>query len=407
MTRPAPTIRTISPDEVQEYARAFAAMFASEPDEHDLRRVSLVTEPDRTFVGVTGVGEVVATTGVYSFEVALPGGASVGCAGVTRVSVRTDHRRRGLLTRLMDAAHGQARERGELVAALWASEAPIYGRYGYGPAVPTVGVELRRAHAGLVRSAPVGDVELVDAADARRLIPPIREQVRAQRPGLLSRSTAWWETLVDDDPPGTRQGASPRFHAIVPGRGYALYRVRLRWDDGVPNGEVIVAELHALDAEAAAALWGFVTDVDLTERILAGRRPPDDPLLLLLADPARARVDREWPLYLRVLDVPGVLTARGYVGSDQLTIEVVDEHIADNHGRFTLSVEQGVADCRRTQRAADLTLDVRELATVLLGGVRTNALHAAGRVVEHTAGAASRFDQLLLTPLAPWHDGMF
>lgn len=403
----APTIRTISPDEVQEYARAFAAMFGGEPDEHDLRRVSLVTEPDRTFVGVTGVGEVVATTGVYSFEMALPGGSSVGCAGVTRVSVRTDHRRRGMLTRLMGAVHDQARERGDLVAALWASEAPIYGRYGYGPAVPTVGVEVRRAHAGLTRPGPVGDVELVDAATARRLVPAIRDQVRSQRPGLLSRSSAWWETLLDDDPRGPRAGASPRFHAIVPRRGYALYRYRLTWDDGVPDGEVVVAELHAVDAEAAAALWGFVTDIDLTERIRAGRRPPDDPLLARLADPARARVGHEWPLYLRVLDVPGVLVARGYEGSDVLTIEVVDERIAANNGRFVLAVEQGVATCERTDGLPDLTLDVRELATVLLGGVRASALHAAGRVVEHSARAAFRFDRLLHTPLAPWHDGMF
>jgi predicted acetyltransferase len=321
--------------------------------------------------------------------------------------VRPDHRRRGLLTRLLRTIHDQARERGEPFAALWASESPIYGRFGYGPAIPTLELEARRAHIRFSVPAPVGDVALVDTATARRELPPIREAVRRERPGLLSRSNAWWDTLLDDDPVAERDGAGQRCHALVPGRGYALYRIAPSWTGGVPDGTVRVRELHATDPEAAAALWAFVTDVDLTSRIVAGARPVDDPVLTMIEDTARLTVTHGWPLYLRLLDLPAALTARRYATDGQLVLEVTDTHLPDNAGRWELVVVDGVATCRRSDHAPVLSLDTRELATVALGGVRVSQLAAAGRIAVHDADAVARFDAMLATPLAPWHEGMF
>lgn len=401
-----PTIRSIAPDEVDRFLAAFSLVFASEPTEHQLRRAERRLDPDRSFVAVAR-DEVVATGGAYPFDLALPGVTPVPCAGVTLISVRPDHRRRGLLTRLLRTIHDQARERGEPFAALWASESPIYGRFGYGPAIPTLELEARRTHVRFAVPAPVQDVVLVDTAVARRALPPIREAVRAHRPGLLSRSEAWWDTLLDDDPVAERDGAGQRCHALVPGRGYALYRIAPSWTDGVPDGTVRVRELHATDPEAAAALWAFVTDLDLTSRIVAGSRPVDDPVLAMIEDTARLTVTQGWPLYLRLLDLPAALTARRYAADGQLVLEVSDAHLPDNAGRWELTVEGGVATCRRRDRAPSLSLDTRELATVVLGGVRVSQLAAAGRIGVHDTDAVARFDTMLATPLAPWHEGMF
>jgi predicted acetyltransferase len=401
-----PTIRTIAPDEVDRFLAAFSLVFATAPTEHQQRRAERRFEPDRSFVAVAR-GEVVATGGAYSFDLALPGAPAAPCAGVTMISVRPDHRRRGLLTRLLRTLHDQARERSEPFAALWASESPIYGRFGYGPAIPTLELEARRTHVRFTVPAPVEDVVLVDTATARRELPPIREAVRRQRPGMLSRSDAWWDTLLDDDPVAERDGAGERCHALVPGRGYALYRVAPSWTDGVPDGTVRVRELHATDPEAAAALWAFVTDLDLTSRIVAGARPVDDPVLAMVEDSARLTVTHGWPLYLRLLDLPAALTARRYAADGDLVLEVTDAHLPDNAGRWELTIEGGVASCRRTDRAPVLSLDTRELATVVLGGVRVTQLAAAGRLAVHVADAPARFDAVLTAPLAPWHEGMF
>ena len=61
----------------------------------------------------------------------MPGG-SLPCAGVTAVGVQPTHRRRGVLRSMMDAQLRDVHERGEPIAALWASEETIYGRFGYG-----------------------------------------------------------------------------------------------------------------------------------------------------------------------------------------------------------------------------------------------------------------------------------
>ena len=54
------------------------------------------------------------------------------CGGVTVVGVSPTHRRRGVLRTMMDAQLRDIHERGEPIAALWASEETIYWGFGYG-----------------------------------------------------------------------------------------------------------------------------------------------------------------------------------------------------------------------------------------------------------------------------------
>jgi predicted acetyltransferase len=400
------TLRTIAEDEVEAFLRTFRAVFGGVPDEQDIARARRRLEPDRSFVAVDDHGEVVATAGAHSFHMALPGGSEVGAAGVTLVAVRADHRRRGVLTALMRRLLDQARDRGEAVAALWASEMPIYGRFGFGPAVPSVEFTIDRAHAALAVHGPVDEVELVDARAARAAFPAIRDEVLRVRAGMLRRPAAFWDVLVD---PGSSPAsdAGPLQLALLPGRGYAIYRLESDWTAGVPTGTVRVQELHATDPAASAALWRFVTDVDLASTTVAGRRPVDDPLLAMLVDQGRTRVAIDWGLQVRVLDLVQVLTARHYGVDDALHLEVHDGWYPDQSGRWELAVVGGQASCVRTERPADLELDLRALSTVCLGGARTTQLVAGGRVEERVPGAASRLDRLMATPLAPWHEFMF
>jgi predicted acetyltransferase len=400
-----PSLRRLRDDEVPAFLRAFRAALGGVPDDADVAAARNSIEVARSHVAVVD-GELVATATAFSLAMGLPGGGEVGCAAVSLVSVRSDHRRRGLLRELLERLVADAQERGEAVAALWATETPIYDRFGFAPAVPTVEVRLERAHTRLRRDGPWRDVRLVDRDEARRALPELRERARAARPGMLSRSDGSWERLLRDEPqPPAGQG--PRQHALLPGRGYAVYRLEPAWTDGVPTGTVIVHELHALDPEAAAALWRFVTDVDLAATTVAGRRAVDDPILALVADEGRVRVVRDWPLQLRVLDLPQALAARSTGADDHLVLEVVDPHIPTNDGRWALTGDAGRLTCVPSQQAPDLHLDIRAVAAVLLGGQRTTQLVAAGLVAEGSPGAGARFDRLLRTDVAPWHDFMF
>jgi predicted acetyltransferase len=395
----------VQEDELAAFLAAFDLTFGFTRSEGALERVRGFVETDRLVAARAGRA-IVGTAGTYSFELSLPGRPPAPCAGVTLVSVRADHRRRGVLRRLMAHLLDDADDRGEPFAALWASESPIYGRFGFGAAVPTASFELDRAHARFRADGPVVEVELVDAEEAAARFPAIYETARRTRPVLFGRSEGWWRRELEDPPEG-REGAGEKRFAVLGDRGYAIHRLRAAWDDGVPTGTVEIHDLVATDPEAAAAMWRFAVDTDLSRRLIAGRRPVDDPLPLLLDDPLRARPRVGWPLYVRLVDVPAALTARPYLDDGELTIELHDQFRPANQGRWQLAAAGGTATCERTTAAAELELDADALATVALGGVRMSALAAAGLVGVHQGAAIARADRLFTTEVAPWHGFMF
>jgi len=387
------------------FLRAFAATFGFTPTSEDDERSRTWVERNRLIAARDAGGQVVGTSGAYSFQMSLPGGHTAGCAGITLVSVRADHRRRGLLHRMMTQLLDDAAARGEPFAALWASESPIYGRYGFGPAVPTLSVSIDRRFGALRADGPVGDIRFIDVEAARTAFPPIYDRSRATRAGLLSRSAGWWNRVLTHEPEPA-QGTGPLRLALLADRGFLIYHLASDWTDGAPTGTVTVHDLVALDPSALAALLRFAIDTDLAERIELVRRAPDDPLVAVLVDPARARVAAGWPMYVRLVDVPAALEARGYLGDDEVVLEVRDDGRPTNAGRWRLAVADGVGRCRRTDAEADASLDVEVLATISLGGVRATSLYDAGRI-DGAFATALRLDRLFAAERAPVCDQMF
>src|SRR6476661_10694049 len=122
---PAP----ITADEIADFRDAVGAAFHHDISEPDLERLRSVLEPERTLV-LRDDGRIVAATAIYTRRLSVPGG-EVPVAGVTQVGVRPTHRRRGLLSALMRRQLADVHEAGgEAIAALWASESVIYGRFG-------------------------------------------------------------------------------------------------------------------------------------------------------------------------------------------------------------------------------------------------------------------------------------
>lgn len=398
-------IGRIDAEEYGDFRRVFLQTFGYSMSEEQLTRIRPWQELDRA-VAARSDGRIVGTSGAYTFDLAMPWADPAPCAGVTVVSVRADHRRRGVLTRMMRQLFDDAEQRAEPFAALWASEAPIYGRYGFGPAAPTIAIEVERAHGRLRTPVDVSTVELVDAETAGKRLPAIYEVARRERPGMLGFADSWWERLLDDDP-AHRDGAGEKRYAVLGDRGFAIYRLKEDWGDTGPNGTARVQELVALDPDATASLWQFVIDTDLSARTRAIRRPADDPMPLLLHDEGRAKVTADMPLYVCLLDLPAALAARRYHRDDTLTLRVRDAFLPRNDGTWRLSVTDGVAVCEPSTGDADLELPSDVLAALSLGGQRATRYAAAGRLQQHTADAAVRFDRLFATDVAAWTGVMF
>jgi predicted acetyltransferase len=375
---------------------------ATSPPEHDEYPTHLLTT-ERSLAAFDG-DAIVGTAGAIPFRLTVPGGARVPVAGVTGVTVHPTHRRRGLLRRMMDRQLDDVAARDEPLAALTASEASIYERFGYGAATFTTRWELESEHARLATPpAGAGAVRLVRGAAAEAAARAVYEQVAARRVGEIERPREWWSNVFTTGPRG------PRFftaaHETVEGRldAFARYAIEHAWPDSLPGDTLRVIEIQAVDAEAEAAMWSYLFGIDLVATVIGDDRPVDDPLRWRLGDPRRLRVrglrDHLW---IRVVDVAAALGARAYGVDDALVVELDDPFRPVNSGRWLVDGGPDGATCARTDRDADLRVSAADLGALYLGAVAVSTLAAAGRVHELRAGATARGDRMFLAHPSPW-----
>jgi predicted acetyltransferase len=403
-------IRAITADEAVAFRRAVRAGFGNADTVDDPEWARDAAEPlDRTYAAFDGES-MMATLRSFSTELTVPGGSTVPSGALTAVTCRATHRRQGLLTRMITADLTSSRERGEAAHVLIASEYPIYGRFGYGPATESLRWELDSS-ATRFTTPGSGTVEFVDNETFRKEGPAIFERVRTSRPGMIGRSDVVWDMLADlrrrpEDKPW--QG----FRVLVRdedgmAQGWASYKVVVDWTDLRSRSTAEVADLCAAEPGAEARLWRFLAELDLVTKVTAGDRPVDDALPWLL-DNARAvrlagRADFLW---VRVLDVATSLAARSYAAAGRLVLEVVDP-LGLTGGTFSLDASSDGAECSATDEPADLTLPVRTLGAAYLGGARLTTLHAAGWLDEHRPGSVARADALFAGNVAPWCNTWF
>lgn len=398
--------RAVGDDEYPAFVAATETAFGTDVHAEDVALWRALTELERTIAVFDG-DEIVATGAAQPLAVTVPGGDAVPMAGVTAIGVLPTHRRRGLLTGMMRWLLDDAHARGEPLAGLWASESVIYGRYGFGGATAGLRLTIDTRRADFATTVGVrGRTRMVPEGRFLEVLPPIYDRARPRTAGMLSRSPARWDWAVHD-PDHLRDGASRRFAVTFEDRGYALYRIKEDEDAAGAAFELRVEELVAADDEALAGLWRYLLDVDLVVRVYADRRPVDDPLRLLLADPRQAVTRVVDNLWLRILDVPAALAARHYTTPGSLVLAVDDPFGPWAAGRFLLETGDGRARCTPTTRSPDLSLGAADLGAIYLGGTRPSTLARAGRVTAHTTGALILADALFQATPAPWSPFVF
>ncbi|MDX3631428.1 GNAT family N-acetyltransferase [Streptomyces europaeiscabiei] len=363
-------------------------------------------ETDRCLLALTADGRPVGTAAAHSFELTLPGETIVPASGVTAVGVLPSHRRQGVLSAMMRHQLAELRAREEFLSVLLASEATIYGRFGYGPATCTARLTVPRHKAALavpraraVAGAPTagsdnGSVEVLRRAECGEILEEVYDRYRRAQPGALSRPHRWWALRAGQPPisPAPRYVAVHRDTDGVPD-GYASYSIE--------SGTLTVDETITTDDAVFTALARFVLGHDLVSQVVFKQLPHEHPLRWQLADFRAGEVsgDMDW-LWVRLLDVPRALTARGWFMDGELVLDVEDPFLGE-HGRYLLTVRDGKADCVPTDREPDLSLDVRDLGSVYLGGTAPSTLVRAGHIRAHRPGAATLADALFRAERPP------
>jgi predicted acetyltransferase len=362
-------IRVLS-DEAQFRAHATvfrrAMHWGPPPDEQwDVIRSSY--EPDRALAAFDG-DEMIGTTQSFASSLVVPGGAVVPHAAISRVGVRADHTRRGVLTALM---REQLSTLPEPVATLRASEGLIYGRFGYGLAGRWRSVEVD-AERAVIPGELTGRVRMIDADAADKLLPELHEAIGLQRPGQISRWAGWWARARD-----RRGGAENSVTVIHSGPsgddGFLTYKVSELKDH---QYRMSIQDFVCAGEDAWRDLWIYASRLDLVSTI-EHDVALDDPLSWLFEDPRVVRTKDVFDeIWLRLVDVPRMLSARTYGTAEPVVIEVRDRLLPANDGRHRVSPD----GAERTDAPADLTVPVDLLGAVYFGDTTFSQLAAAKRI---------------------------
>jgi len=400
-------IRPINSEQFETFARSGAASFGDVHVEHIDDEKALL-DLDLTLAGFDGE-EIVSTAAFFEFDLSVPGN-QLPAAGVTWVSVRPTHRRQGALTQMMDRQLKDVHERGQAIAALWASESLIYGRFGYGVGSLGVDLSIERGFTNLVNGvASTGKCRLVSREEALTAWPKVYNQRAPGQPGMYSRAETWWKhhSLRYDDPAKAKEATFfVQYEEDGDPLGYARYTIRKGWRDNFPNGKLTVEELVTLTDAAYAALWNYIFGVDLISTYGASGCRIDEPLFWMLEEPRRLATRSYDALWVRLVDVRAALEARRYAAEGSIVIEVEDSFCPWNTGRYQLQAGPEGAICKPTKAKPDIALTAADLAAMYLSAATARTLAQAGRV-EGDPDAIQRVDRLFGWDVTPWCPEVF
>jgi predicted acetyltransferase len=298
---------------------------------------------------------------------------------ITDVTTSAAHRRRGLLRRMIEDDLDDAAAKGIPIAALTASEATIYGRWGFGPATFRQGVDVDTTTGFAFRSfTDPGRVELLEPADAWPHVKGVFDTFHARQRGSVEWPAQYEDMhtgAYDFNGSGAHRKIRTAVHLDDDGRvdGFAIFK----HDE---KDTVKVDEMAALTPQAQLGLWSFLASLDRVRTVTFSIVHPDDPLMWALADLNRVKTtELEEFLWLRVLDVPRALEARPWAADGTVVLEV-DDPQGHASGRFVVTTSDGVATVTRTDDEATVRVAAETLGALYLGNVPVLQLRRAGRV---------------------------
>ena len=265
---------------------------------------------------------------------------------------------------MMRAQLDDVHERGEPIAALWASEETIYGRYGYGLASLNAQFDVDKSFyrvppgRGDGRPRAPGRLRRRRAAASHRSTTPMQRSRRAcssvPRPGGEPAARR---------PPRIPVGGGPKHIAVLEVDGepqaYAIYRLHGDLGGLGPETKLRAIEVIATTPEATASLWRYLLDIDWTKAVdgrgccrSTTRSPPARPPEPGAADPSRATASG-----CGSSTSARRCRARATPGEGAIVFDVRDGFCPWNEGRWRLEGGQAVEDRggRRTSRSTSPT----------------------------------------------------
>lgn len=342
-------------------------------------------------------GRIVAGLGILFFGQYF-GGREVPSAGISAVGVAAGARGGGVATAMMRRLIRELHRRGVAVSSLYPSTYALYRKAGYEPAGARIHYCLGTGSLGIRdHSRPLIALGLRDLPAIQRCYDAHAINVN----GRVARTRREWRRLLSYGPdrvyaygvPGERRGAID---------GYVVYT-----QTGAQRGpmEVYVRDIAARDIRAIRRLLTFFADhATMAEHVYLEGGPAMPLLTMAREECVTVRWRTLW--MLRVINVPKALEQRGYAPAvrTELHLDVHDDLLPDNNGRFVLTVRDGRGTVRPGGQGR-LRTDIRGLAPLFTGHLSAHELTATG-LLDGPDGALADATAVF-AGAAPWMNDRF
>ena len=385
------------------YAHALDRGFVGPESTSEQVEASRQTMQQRRLVGVYDGGSPfpVGTIACWATDLTISPGRTLPAWAVSGVTVAATHRRRGIARAMVEGELRAAAAAGLPLAGLTVSEATIYGRFGFGPAVYVTDWTIDTRRARWIGPLAPGRLQAVGREALRDDLAELHERVRDRNPGQVPGWPGLWRRMAGLAPGQSDGGKVRGVRYLDPAgttRGVVAYTVDGGHDDYTQH-TLHVLHLIADGDEAYAALWRYLLEHDLVTTVKADLLAGDEPLRWMIADQRGADTGQDGHHWLRVLDLPATLAARRYRAPVTAVLRVVDPlGFTDGTWRFEADAD-GSGWAERSDAEPEVTLPVAALGSVLLGGVRPSTLVHAG-IIAAPPELADRLD-LAFAPEAP------
>ncbi len=354
---------------------------------------------------------IVGTGGADKLEITIPGGKPMDMAGIAYMGTAPTHKRKGIFSSMMRKLHDQAKDRGDALAGLWASQSLLYSRFGYGLATYREDWEIY-SHNTKINKKASDDIKLefVDKDKALIEIPKIYDQFRKNQNGFTDKSEGYWKYLLHEDEKSkyNKSGMSGFFFVICykneKPSGYIFYNIKK--ESGVAHeddkGELIVQEQIALDTDSNIALWNFIFGVELIEKVYINRRAPSDPLYFLLENPRKLERNTIDGLWVRIIDIKKLLESREYNYKGKIIIELTGQNQPDIEGIYELETDGKISEVKKVKSKPDVIMRPSDLSSCYFGAVSAYELFQAGNIEFNRNNLIKDFSNMFSVTKKPW-----
>jgi predicted acetyltransferase len=396
-------IRPATPAEMDQYRRVALASLVLPPQKASPDAIRGI-QPEMTLCAFVD-GRLATSYAAWPLKMRI-NGALAPTAGITYVGTLPSYRRQGLLRKIVSAHFEQMHDREEQpLAALVASQATIYHRYGYAVVTTRNVYRVQPQHirfVPLLQENPAGRLYELEE-NASEMLDRIYSAFSEERTGYLRRGKATWAAGVLRTPPADTELFKLVYEENNEPLGYIIYTVEpIQVPDGMPWQKVFIRDVAWLKGSAYIAFWDHMATFELADHIVWMRAPTDDPLPHLLLEPRRLNLGSADGVMARIVDVVRALPLRTYAAEGGLTFELLDALCPWNNGRWRLEASGDGSQIRHSNRPAQVRLPVDTLAMLLFGQISASQASRMGRldVLDHKALAT--WDRLLRTKHRPF-----